>query len=148
MSIQNILQYPDKRLRLSAKPVENINSNIKKIISNMLETMYEKEGIGLAAPQINIQKQIIVIDLIKNNKKPLILINPVYLKKNGIIGIEEGCLSIPQKTAYIPRFNYIKIQAINYNGKKCVIEAKKLLSICIQHEMDHLIGKLFIDYLT
>lgn len=146
MSIKNIIQYPDQRLRLIAKPVKKINTYIKKIINDMFDTMYANNGIGLAATQINIQKKIIIINAIKTQENPLILINPIILKKKGIIKTEERCLSIPKKKAYISRFKEIKIQALNYNGKKIQLKAKKLLSICIQHEIDHLLGKLFIDY--
>lgn len=146
MSIKKIIQYPDPRLRLIARPVKKINIYIKKIINDMFDTMYAHNGIGLAATQINIQKKIIIINAIQEQETPLILINPVILRKKGTIKTEERCLSIPNKKAYISRFKEITIQALNYNGRKIYIKAKELLSICIQHEIDHLIGKLFIDY--
>ncbi|QCI20039.1 MAG: peptide deformylase [Buchnera aphidicola (Brevicoryne brassicae)] len=148
MSFLKILYYPDKRLRLKAKPINKIDTNIKNIAKNMIDTMYRKEGIGLAATQVNIQLQIIVIKKMEEQNNNLILINPVILKKEGQISIEEGCLSIPEYRAIIPRSNYIKVQAINIDGKKIEIEAQSIVSICIQHEIDHLHGKLFIDYLS
>ncbi|QCI17295.1 peptide deformylase [Buchnera aphidicola (Aphis helianthi)] len=148
MSVLKILQYPDKRLRLIAKPINIITQEIQKLADNMLETMHVKEGIGLAATQVNIPLQIIVVS--KNNIKQenLILINPEIIDQKGNISIEEGCLSIPEYRAFIPRSDYIKVKAINLFGKKIEIEAKSILSICIQHEIDHLKGKLFIDYLS
>lgn len=109
--------------------------------------MYKEEGIGLAATQVNIQLQIIVVNTTKN-KNNLVLINPEIIKKEGNISIEEGCLSIPEYRAFVPRSNYIKVQAINLYGEKIEIEAESIISICIQHEIDHLKGKLFIDYLS
>ena len=148
MSVLKILYYPDQRLRLIAKPVEKITKEIYKITNNMIDTMYQEEGIGLAATQVNIQLQIIVIHKTDSTEKNLILINPKIIEKKGSISIEEGCLSIPEYRAFVPRFNYIKIQAINLNGNTVEIEADSILSICIQHEIDHLNGKLFIDYLS
>ncbi|QCI17873.1 peptide deformylase [Buchnera aphidicola (Acyrthosiphon lactucae)] len=148
MSLLKILYYPDTRLRLIAKPVNIINKKIQKIANNMIDTMYQEEGIGLAATQVNIQLQIIVINTMEKEKNNLILINPKIIQQEGDISIEEGCLSIPEYRASIPRYNYIKVQAINIYGKKIEIEAESILSICIQHEIDHLKGKLFIDYLS
>lgn len=143
-----ILTYPDERLRIIAMPVHKIDTKINRIINDMFDTMYANNGIGLAATQINIHKQIIVIDLSKQQNEGLILINPKLLEQSGSISIEEGCLSIPEQIAFIPRAEKIKILAIDINGKSFIIEAYNLLSICIQHEMDHLRGKLFIDYLS
>ncbi|CAL4043839.1 peptide deformylase [Buchnera aphidicola] len=148
MTILKILQYPDKKLRIRAQPVKEINTNIQTIVDNMFETMYDKEGIGLAATQVNIPLQIIVISNIHKYDHPLVLINPIIISKNGEKKVEEGCLSIPQQRAIITRSEYITVNALNYFGKKIKITADSLLSICIQHEMDHLIGKLFIDYLS
>ncbi|CAL4323268.1 peptide deformylase [Buchnera aphidicola] len=146
MGLLKILQHPDKRLRKKAKPVKKIDKKIQKIIHDMLETMYKKKGIGLAATQVNIHLQIIVIDITKDKKKPIILINPKKTYEYGIIQIEESCLSISNVTKNINRSHIIKIEALNYYGQKTKISAKDLLSICIQHEMDHLQGKLLIDY--
>ncbi|AKC60389.1 peptide deformylase [Blochmannia endosymbiont of Camponotus (Colobopsis) obliquus] len=148
MSILELLYYPDKRLRNIATPVINFNNNTKQIVNNMLETMYKNKGIGLAATQVNIHKQIIVIDISTTLKKPLILINPRLIKKQGNTSIIEGCLSIPQQHYAIPRAAIVKIHAFNQHGDFFKIQANNLLAICIQHEMDHLIGKLLIDYLN
>ncbi|VFP79316.1 peptide deformylase [Buchnera aphidicola] len=149
MSIRKILKFPDYRLRLKSKPIKIINYKIIKIIRDMFDTMHANNGIGLAAPQINILKKIIVISSLEPNQSELILINPIILKKNKkYIRTEEGCLSIPKKTAVINRSSYIKIKAIDHLGQLFILEARSLLSICIQHEMDHLIGKLFIDYIN
>lgn len=146
MSILKILTFPDKRLRIYAKEVKEINKKTKKIARDMLDTMYANNGIGLAATQINIPLKIIVIDIINITKNPIILFNPKFLKKYGKIKTEEGCLSIPNKKSIIERYSDVEINAQNYYGKYINIKAQSLLSICIQHEMDHLIGKLFIDY--
>ncbi|WP_075434087.1 peptide deformylase [Buchnera aphidicola] len=149
MSIHKILQFPDYRLRLKSKPIKKINHKIIKIIYEMFNTMYANNGIGLAAPQINIRKQIIVISALTPHHPELILINPIILKKSHkYIHTTEGCLSVPKKTAKVNRSSYIRIKAINNIGNTFILEARSLLSICIQHEIDHLIGKLFIDYLT
>lgn len=147
MSIFKILKYPDKRLRIIAKSIKKINNDISIIINNMFKTMYFSNGIGLAATQINIHIQLIVIDISENKNKPLVLINPIVLKKSGLIVFEEGCLSIPNQRACIKRYQRIKIQSLDKNGNLFKLKAQDLLSVCIQHEMDHLVGKLFIDYL-
>jgi len=149
MTILKILQYPDKKLRSIAQPVNKINKNVQTIVDNMFETMYSEEGIGLAATQVNIPLQIIVISNIQNNNNdPLVLINPKITSKSGEKKVEEGCLSIPKQRAIITRSEYITINALDYFGSRIEIKANSLLAICIQHEMDHLIGKLFIDYLS
>lgn len=148
MNFLKILRYPDKRLRIIAKPIKNINNKIQNIINNMFYTMYFKKGIGLAATQVNIHKRIIVIDISENQNQKIVLINPIILEKSGKIKIEEGCLSIPDKREKIIRSKKIKIRAFNNYGVEFELEAQNLLAVCIQHEMDHLIGKLFIDYLS
>ncbi|AZP36194.1 Peptide deformylase [Candidatus Annandia adelgestsuga] len=147
MSKLKILYYPNKKLRLKAKKVNSFNKKNHILIKNMLKTMYINLGVGLAATQINVQKRIIVIDISRNNNNPLVLINPKFLYKNKIIYNPEGCLSIPNYINVIPRFKEIIIKAYNQYGKLFKLHAFDLLSLCIQHEMDHLIGKLFIDYL-
>ncbi|WP_343190239.1 peptide deformylase [Buchnera aphidicola (Mollitrichosiphum nigrofasciatum)] len=147
MTILKILKYPNKKLRIVAKPVKKINFKIQKKINNMLETMQFNEGIGLAATQVNINLQIAVIGRICNIQTPIILINPKIIQKKGEIYFKERCLSLPNKKATIKRAKYIIVSAINYYGKKQIIHAKSILSVCIQHELDHLIGKLFIDYI-
>ncbi|CAL4043289.1 Peptide deformylase [Buchnera aphidicola (Phyllaphis fagi)] len=146
MSFLKILKYPDKRLRRSAQPVNKINKKIHKIIHNMFETMYQEKGIGLAATQVNINLKIIVIDKISKYYDTLVLINPKKIYEYDKISTTEGCLSLPGIKKEITRSKHITIQALNYYGKKITLQAKSLLSICIQHEMDHLIGKLLIDY--
>lgn len=148
MSVLKILHYPDKRLRLIAKPIQEIDRKIKTISMNMIDTMYQQEGIGLAANQINIQLQIIVIRKMTEKDNDLILINPKIIERQGSFSIEEGCLSIPEYRAFVLRSDYIKVQALNLYGKTIKIEARKIISVCIQHEIDHLNGKLFIDYLS
>lgn len=149
MSILKILYYPDQRLRKIANTVSIISEETKKTIKNMFDTMYSLQGIGLAATQIDIHQQIIVIDLNNNFQKRLVLINPIITKKKGIINnISEGCLSIPGINETIVRAETIIVKFLDENNKKHEIQANGLLSVCIQHEIDHLLGKLFIDYLS
>ncbi len=148
MSVLQILHYPDERLRKIAAPVKEVNSEIQRIVDDMFETMYAEEGIGLAATQVDVHKQIIVIDVSESRDQRLVLINPELLEKSGETGIEEGCLSIPEQRALIPRAERVKIRALDRDGKPFELNANDLLAICIQHEMDHLIGKLFVDYLS
>jgi peptide deformylase len=148
MSVLQILHYPDERLRKIAAPVKEVNSEIQRIVDDMFETMYAEEGIGLAATQVDVHEQIIVIDVSESRDQRLVLINPELLEKSGETGIEEGCLSIPEQRALIPRAERVKIRALDRDGKPFELDANDLLAICIQHEMDHLIGKLFVDYLS
>ncbi|MFI4819033.1 MAG: peptide deformylase [Enterobacterales bacterium] len=146
MSILKILHYPNINLRKIAKIVNLFDNNIISIINNMFETMYYFNGIGLAATQVNINKRIIVIDILKKKNSKLILINPEIIQVKGITKSNERCLSIPNISGLIQRYKKIKLKAKNYKGKYFKLYACNLLSICIQHEIDHLIGKLFIDY--
>ncbi|VAY02401.1 Peptide deformylase [Arsenophonus endosymbiont of Aleurodicus dispersus] len=148
MSVLNILHYPDERLRKITEPVKKVDLEIQRIVNDMFETMYEEKGIGLAATQVNILKRIIVIDVSKYRNERLVLINPVILDTSGQMGIEEGCLSVPEQRAFVLRAKGIKIKALDLNGKPFKLETNDLLAICIQHEIDHLNGKLFIDYLS
>ena len=143
MSVLQVLHIPDERLRKVAKPVEEVNAEIQRIVDDMFETMYAEEGIGLAATQVDIHQRIIVIDVSENRDERLVLINPELLEKSGETGIEEGCLSIPEQRALVPRAEKVKIRALDRDGKPFELEADGLLAICIQHEMDHLVGKLF-----
>jgi peptide deformylase len=143
-----ILSYPDKRLRIVAENVKNVDDTIKKLVSDMFETMYDSNGIGLAATQVNHHIRVIVIDISQDKSQPLCLINPEIIEKSGEISLEEGCLSVPDYKHFINRNDHIKIQALNEKGKTFKIEANDLLSVCIQHEMDHLNGILFVDYLS
>ncbi len=145
MSISKIITYPNKKLRQKSKKVIKFNNKLKIIVTNMFNTMYYFKGIGLAAIQININKSIIIIDLKK--KKKIVLINPKIIKKSGSIVTQEGCLSIPNFFYSIKRYNKIHVKAKNINGKKIKLKSKGLLSICIQHEIDHTKGKLFVDYI-
>jgi len=147
MSILNILQYPDIRLRNVAKPVRTVNKKIKTIIDNMFETMYKNNGIGLAATQVDIHLQIAIAVNSEKKNNPIILINPTILNYSGNIEVEEGCLSIKNKHAIVSRYSYVEISAINWSNELFFIKAHSLLAVCIQHEIDHLSGKLFIDYL-
>ena len=146
--ILEILKYPDKRLRIIASPVQEVNSEIKKQVKDMFETMYAAPGIGLAATQVNFHQRLIVIDVSDEGNEPLCLINPEIMEKNGEIEYEEGCLSVPNYYESIKRANEIKVSAQNELGQTFEIEAKEMLSICIQHEMDHLNGILFVDHLS
>ncbi len=148
MSVLQVLHFPDERLRTVAAPVKEVNKDIQRIVDDMFETMYAEEGIGLAATQVDIHQRIIVIDVSENREQQLVLINPELLEQSGETGIEEGCLSIPEQRALIPRSERVRIRALNRDGESYELETDGLLAICIQHEMDHLMGKLFVDYLS
>lgn len=148
MSELNILIYPDDRLRKVANKVETVTPEVKSLVDSMLEKMYQDQGIGLAATQVNIHKRIVVIDTSENQNSPLFLINPEILDKRGEDGIEEGCLSVPGFHAFVPRAAEITVKALDRDGNEFKFNAEGLLAICIQHELDHLDGKLFIDYLS
>lgn len=147
MAVLQVLRYPDNRLRKIADPVIKVNDAIQRIVDDMLETMYVEDGIGIAATQVNIHQSIIVIDIAQNGKEQLVFINPELLHKSGKTGINEGCLSVPEQRSFVSRAKKIKVRALNRAGKTFELKADGILAICIQHEMDHLIGKLFIDYL-
>ena len=146
--ILDILKYPDKRLRTVAKPVENVNSEIKKQVKDMFETMYDAPGIGLAATQVNFHQRLIVVDVSEECNEPICLINPEIIEKNGEIEWEEGCLSVPNYYESVKRANEIKVSALNELGQSFEIDASEMLAVCIQHEMDHLNGILFVDHLS
>lgn len=148
MTILNILKYPDERLYKVAREVKVVNNEIKTLISNMAETMYEAPGIGLAATQVDFHQRIIIIDISEDKNNLLVLINPILLESKGEEFNQEGCLSVPEVFEKVKRAEWIKISAIDINGKKFELEADGLLAVCIQHEMDHLEGILFIDYLS
>lgn len=148
MSVLQVLHFPDERLRTIAKPVAEVNAEIQRIVDDMFDTMYEEEGIGLAASQVDVHQRIIVIDVSEERDQRLVLINPELLEKDGDTGIEEACLSIPETRALVPRAERVKVKALDRKGNPFELEADGLLAICIQHEMDHLVGKLFIDYLS
>lgn len=148
MSVLQVLHYPDERLRKVATAVPSVTTKIQRIVDDMFETMYVEEGIGLAATQVDIHQRIIVIDVSENREHPLVLINPELLHKTGETGIEEGCLSIPEQRAFVSRAEKVKIRALDRDGQTFELDADGLLAICIQHEMDHLMGILFVDYLS
>ena len=148
MAVLEVLRYPDERLRTIAATVGPIDATINTIIDDMFETMYAEEGIGLAATQVNIHQRIIVIDTSEDRTGRLVLINPEMLEQRGSTGIEEGCLSVPECRALVPRAEWVKIRAMDPQGEQFELETDGLLAICIQHEMDHLVGKLFVDYLS
>ncbi len=151
MTIRKILTEPDKFLRQISKNVERVNDEERSLMNDMLETMYNANGIGLAAIQIGVPKRIIVIDLGQKDKKnePLFLVNPKIIDKNDKIATyEEGCLSVPDQFAEIDRPSKCTVEYLDYDGKKKFLNAEGLLATCIQHEMDHLEGILFIDYLS
>lgn len=148
MAILEVLHFPDERLRKKALQVEEINSNIKKIANDMLETMYREKGIGLAATQVNIQKRIVVIDLSEEKNEPLILINPVISKLEGKESMREGCLSVPEYYDVVERAETIEFSYKTLDNELVTSRTDGLLAVCVQHEIDHLNGKLFIDYLS
>ena len=151
MSLLEIIKEPNPILRKKADNVLNVDNDIRKLMDNMLETMYQAPGIGLAAPQVGVLKKVIVIDLSKDDepKKPFFIVNPkIIWKSEELSSREEGCLSIPGHFAEVVRPKKCKLQYLDYNGKKQEVEADDLLSTCIQHEVDHCDGVLFIDYLS
>ena len=150
MAILSILEFPDPRLRKVAQPVTDFNEQIANITKDMLETMYEAPGIGLAATQVNIHKRILVIDVSEDKSTPLIIINPdiTVLDDNEEETMQEGCLSVPGFYEDVTRPNHIRLKAQNEKGETFEMEATGLLAVCIQHEVDHLDGKLMVDYIS
>ena len=148
MALLSVLQFPDKRLRTKAAPITEVNAEIRTIIDNMFETMYEHSGIGLAATQVNIHQRIIVMDVSENRTSPTCLINPEIIAREGVQYESEGCLSFPGVYDKVERAGKIRLRALDQNGKGYEMDADELLSVCIQHEMDHLDGILFVDHLS
>lgn len=148
MSVLDILQFPDTALRKIAVPVEEVDGRIDTLVGDMLETMYEAPGIGLAATQIDIHKRLVVLDVSDECNEPIILINPEIVELDGEQEMQEGCLSIPGIYENIKRAATVQVNAVNRNGDPFELEAAGLLAVCIQHEIDHLDGKLFVDYLS
>ena len=148
MAILDVLSFPDERLRTVAKPVESVNAEIKQLVSDMFETMRDEKGIGLAATQVDRHVQVVVMDVSENQDTPRVFINPVITEKEGSTISEEGCLSVPGNYAKVDRAERVTVKALDAEGKEFELEADGLLAICIQHELDHLKGKLFIDYLS
>ena len=148
MAILDILSFPDPRLRTVAQPVEQVDDGVRRLVDDMLETMYAAPGIGLAATQVNHHKRVVVIDVSEEKDQPLCLINPEILELSGIEEMEEGCLSVPGVYEMVQRADQIRMQALDLEGQHFELETGGLLAVCIQHEIDHLNGKLFVDYLS
>ncbi len=149
MALLPILRYPDPRLHTVAKPVSVVDARIKALISDMLETMYDANGIGLAATQIDVHERLIVIDVSEERDAPLVLINPelVWTSEEKHVN-EEGCLSVPGIYDSVERYNAVHVRALDGQGQSQMTQADGLLAVCIQHEMDHLVGKVFVEYLS
>lgn len=149
MAILNILEFPDPRLRTVAQPVNNVDDSIRTLIDDMFETMYAAPGIGLAASQVNVHKQVVVMDISEEQNDPLVFINPtVEVLDEDTLPYDEGCLSIPGFYETIDRPSNIVVKALDRNGEAFTLEPDGLLATCIQHELDHLKGKLFVDYVS
>lgn len=148
MSLLTILEYPDKRLRTIAKPVDEVDAVLSTLIDDMFETMYEAPGIGLAATQVDVHKQLLILDISEDRSQPMVFINPRITSKDGSQIYQEGCLSLPGIYADVKRWNQITVEAMDRHGKPFILEADGLLAVCIQHEMDHLAGKVFVDHLS
>jgi len=149
MTILNVLRFPDERLRTKATTVVEVNNDVKQIIDDMLETMYDENGVGLAATQVNIHQRIVVINVSEDKDQSYVLINPEIISHSKDTEInEEGCLSVPGCYAKVDRFTEVTVKALDRDGKEFTLNATELLAICIQHELDHLDGKLFVDYLS
>jgi peptide deformylase len=148
MAILKILQYPDPRLHTLAKAVASVNVPVRKLVADMAETMYAAPGVGLSATQVDVHKQVIVIDTSEARDKLLTFINPKILASSGVSDCEEGCLSVPGIFEKVKRADRITVRALDREGKPFKLDADGLLSVCIQHEMDHLKGKVFVEYLS
>jgi peptide deformylase len=148
MAQLTILHFPDPRLRKKAVPVDTVDDGLRTLIDDMLETMYAASGIGLAATQVNVQKRVIVMDISETRDQPLVLINPTILERQGEEEMEEGCLSVPGFQEIVRRADTIRLASLDRSGEPVEITTGGLLAVCIQHEMDHLEGKLFVDYLS
>jgi peptide deformylase len=148
MPLLNILRYPDARLHKVASPVTVFDDSLKRLVAEMAETMYAAPGIGLAATQVDVHKQVIVVDVSERRDTLVVLVNPEILEATGVSDIEEGCLSVPGIYELVERAERVKVRAFDQNGNSFTLEAQGLLSVCIQHEMDHLKGKVFVEHLS
>jgi peptide deformylase len=148
MAILEILEYPDSRLRTVAAPVAEVDATIRKLVDDMFETMYAAPGIGLAASQVDFHQRLLVVDVSEDKSEPLCFINPEIVAASGNAVRDEGCLSVPEIYESVARAEKIRVKALDREGRPFELEAEGLLSVCIQHEMDHLDGKLFVDYLS
>jgi len=148
MALLPILRYPDQRLHTVAEPVQSVNDEIRRLVEDLADTMYAAPGVGLAATQVNVHKQVIVVDVSETHDNLVVLINPEILERRGESELEEGCLSVPGIFDKIPRAKWIRVAALDREGRRYQLEADGLLSVCIQHEMDHLKGIVFVEYLS
>jgi peptide deformylase len=148
MAILNILRYPDPRLKKRAAIVRSVDERIRKLVRDMTQTMYAAPGVGLAATQVDVHLRVIVIDISPSMDNPLVLINPEILEREGESELEEGCLSVPGIYDRVERADRIKVRALDIDGKSFDLEASGLLAVCVQHEIDHLEGKMFVEYLS
>jgi peptide deformylase len=149
MALLNVLRYPDPRLNKVAKPVREVDSRIRRLVDDMLETMYAADGVGLAATQVDVHERVIVIDTSDTRDDPRVLINPELVEKSPEMTLtDEGCLSVPTIYDKVSRHARVTVKALDRDGRQISFAADGLLSVCVQHEMDHLIGKVFVDYLS
>ncbi len=148
MAILTVLEFPDERLRRKASVVKTVDESIRTLLDDMLETMYQAKGVGLAATQVDVHKRVIVMDISEEKNAPLCLINPEIVAQQGVEESEEGCLSVPGFFEKVKRAEQVMVRALDRDGKVFELQADTLLAVCIQHEMDHLDGKLFVDYLS
>lgn len=148
MPVLTVLTFPDERLRTKAQPVTNIDDSIRSLVSDMFATMQAESGVGLAATQVDVHQQVVVMDVSDAQDAPMVFINPKIVEQRGTKINEEGCLSVPNNYAKVERAEWVKVTAHNEHGEEFTLEAEGLLAVCIQHEMDHLQGKLFVDYLS
>lgn len=148
MAILKILHYPDERLHTIASPVKEVNAEIRKLIDDMARTMYAAPGVGLAATQVNVHKQVIVIDISESHNQLMALINPKIISRDGVAEREEGCLSVPGIYEKVTRAERVTVEALDRDGKPFRLDAEGLLAVCVQHEIDHLQGKVFVEYLS
>lgn len=148
MAILNILRYPDARLHKVAEPVKVFDDALKRLVADMTESMYAAPGIGLAASQVDVHKQVIVVDVSERRDSLVVLVNPEIIEASGVSDIEEGCLSVPGIYDTVERAERVKVRAFDQNGNAFMLQAQGLLAVCIQHEMDHLKGKVFVEHLS
>ena len=149
MALLNILRYPDPRLHTVARPVAEVDERIRRLVDDILETMYASDGIGLAATQVDVHERVIVIDVSSSHDEPLVLINPeIVWRSDELVVAEEGCLSVPAIYDSVERHARVEVRALGRDGERVEFEAEELLAVCVQHEMDHLVGKVFVEYLS
>jgi peptide deformylase len=149
MALRTILRYPDPRLHTVAKPVAAVDDRIRQLVADMLETMYDAEGVGLAATQVDVHERVIVMDTSEERERPVVLINPEIIARSDEMAVaEEGCLSVPQTYDRVERHARVTVRALDRDGQSFELVAEGLTAVCVQHEMDHLVGKVFVEYLS